>query len=96
LIYHRESCAQELKRSMWKKLKDVPGVKVWVNSDYLNVRGFRQFGIKSTPSLTAEHVILYGPTPEKVHADKITRLPLHDFRIRGSIISDTGEKMVLK
>ncbi|MDD3965557.1 MAG: FAD-dependent oxidoreductase [Candidatus Marinimicrobia bacterium] len=93
LLYNRERCKAELKQRIWEKIKDCPNARVWVNSDYLNSRGFAKYNIPVLEELSAKHVILYGPTPERVNAGKIYRLPLNAFAVKGLAYSDTGEKI---
>ncbi len=94
-IYHRESCSRATRDAIRKKIGGMKNVKVWVNSDHLNTRGFLTHKIPHVDELKAEHVIVFGPVPERVSAEHVIRLPLRPFRIEGTVITDTGEKIRL-
>ncbi|MDD4961885.1 MAG: FAD-dependent oxidoreductase [Candidatus Marinimicrobia bacterium] len=94
-IYHRENCNPGIKTSIYRKMEGLPLARVWVNSDYLNSRGFSKLNIPLCKELNAKHVILFGPTPEQVNAGKIYRLPVKAFELRGLVHSDTGEEILL-
>ncbi|MDD3715684.1 MAG: hypothetical protein PHT46_01115, partial [Candidatus Marinimicrobia bacterium] len=84
-----------IKTSIYRKMEGLPLARVWVNSDYLNSRGFSKLNIPLCKELNAKHVILFGPTPEQVNAGKIYRLPVKAFELRGLVHSDTGEEILL-
>lgn len=92
-IYQRESIDPTVRTEIWKHLQLLPKAKVWVNSAYLNSRGFSQYHIKNVPEAKVENLILFGPLPENVEAEKIYRLPLKAFDRKGTVISDTGEEI---
>ena len=94
-IYNRESTLSEDKKMVWNLIDKMPKAKVWVNSDYLNTRGLLGFDIPLVEELKAENVIIFGATPDNVEAKKIYRLPLKAFGVKGTIISDTKEVIIL-
>ena len=94
-IYNREELPEEVKAELWKLKDSLPHAKVWVNSNYLNTRGFAAYNIPSVNEIDTKNVILFGATPENVSAGKIIRLPLLPFHIKGKVISDLGEELTL-
>jgi len=94
-IYNRESTLTEIKKTIWNLVDNMSQAKVWVNSDYLNTRGLLSFNIPTVEELKVENVIIFGSTPHNVEAKKIYRLPLKAFHVRGTVVSDTGEEIIL-
>ncbi|MEA2077902.1 MAG: FAD-dependent oxidoreductase [Candidatus Marinimicrobia bacterium] len=94
-IYNRESVDPDVKETLWKLIDDLPNAKVWVNSDHLNTRGLLKYDIPLAKEIKADNVIIFGPTPHNVEAKKIYRLPLKAFYIKGTVISDCREEIIL-
>lgn len=90
-IYQRESIDLAVRSEIWDQLASLPNAKVWVNSEYLNSRGFSQFNIKKVPELKVKNLIIFGATPDNTEAENIIRLPLNAFARKGTVICDTGE-----
>ncbi|MCK4812789.1 MAG: FAD-dependent oxidoreductase [Candidatus Marinimicrobia bacterium] len=95
-IYNRETCSPEDKDAIWEKVKSLANARVWVNSDYLNTRGLQTFNIPLVKKLEAKTAIIFGSTPDNVNAQNIYRLPLMPFALHGTVISDTGKKIILE
>jgi formate dehydrogenase major subunit len=94
-VYNRESTPIEVKRAVWGKVSKVTNEKVWVNSDYINIKGIDKFKLPLVKELEAENVICFGPLPENVKAKNLYHLPLKAFHINGRVTTDTGEKIEL-
>ncbi|MDZ7797140.1 MAG: 4Fe-4S binding protein [Candidatus Marinimicrobia bacterium] len=95
LSYNREDCPSEIRKKVWDIAGRSPSARIWVNSDYLNTRGMPEFHIPAVPLLQTESIIVFGPTPDNVKAERIFRLPLKAFSLQGNVISDSGEKIEL-
>ncbi|MBW6458218.1 MAG: 4Fe-4S binding protein, partial [FCB group bacterium] len=94
-IYNRESCSGEIREAIGEVAETLPNALAWVNSDYLNVRAIRKYAVPFRSKLHTDTLILYGKLPENTHAKHLIRLPLKAFSLRGRIVSDCGEKIIL-
>ena len=94
-VYNREELPIEQKNEIKKLMSTLEHSTAWVNSNYLNTRGLESFDIKSVDELDTTNVILWGKTPDNCSADKVWRLPLKPFKVKGSVVSDLGEKINL-
>lgn len=94
-IYNRESLAAEDKDKVWTMVDQLDDAKVWVNSDHLNVKAIDTFKLPVVKELQAENVICFGPTPDNIEAKKVYRLPLKAFHVNGTVVTDTGEEIIL-
>jgi hypothetical protein len=94
-VYNRESTPPAVKKAVWDRVGQATKEKVWVNSDYMNLRGIDKFKLPVVKELAADNVICFGPLPDNVDAEKVFRLPLKAFHIKGSVTTDTGEEITL-
>jgi formate dehydrogenase major subunit len=94
-VYNRESTPPAVKKAVWGKVSQTTKEKVWVNSDYMNLRGIDKFKLPVVHELGAENVICFGPLPDNVEAENVYHLPLRAFHVKGSVITDTGEELTL-
>ena len=94
-IYNREELSLEEKNEIKDMMSTLEYSSAWVNSNYLNTRGLESFDLKIVDELDTKNVIVFGKTPENLSADKIYRLPLRPFHVKGRIVSDPGEEFTL-
>jgi ferredoxin len=94
-IYNREELDMEAKKAIKAFIDKLDHATAWVNSSYLNTRGLESFDIETVDKLEAQNVILWGKTPDNCSADKVWRLPLKPFHVKGMVVSDFGEKIKL-
>lgn len=94
-IYNREELDIDTKKEVKTFMSKLDHAKAWVNSSYLNTRGLESFDVKSVDELDTKNVILWGKTPDNCYADKVWRLPLKPFHVKGTVVNDFGEEIKL-
>lgn len=94
-IYNREELSINQKNEIKKIMSTLNHSTAWVNSNYLNIRGLLKYKIKVVDEIDTKNAIVFGKTPDNLSAEKIYRLPLRPFYVKGTVINDLGEEIEL-